>query len=410
MVNTMKVKSIIIFLLIFSLLSSAFIQASQTSVSDTIAADQDGDDETETSDSEDTESSDHEDETDTTDTDDDDGETDTTDDHEDDDDEKEERDAYEREVEFEQQDREFKAKSALKNGDNKDEFELEFKVGGGDEPEIKLKYKTESSSSETELEYKIEFDRIIEFSENSSVVGFDTNDTILSEYEMDKMDWDPIVYSEVVENGVTIYSATASTSDGVFVLRMYLAGSFADVNGSALTPNALKIDVEIHNYDYISNSSYLSLETDIKSQSEYEEKEDTVEEQAGFASNEAQVSIGNSNAAGYFSWVETAIADGVDVPVKYSGLITEGNEDDDDIESEQKGTAYFTFEAESPKDLIWDPKVGVVSEGALSLISAIQDASNVSEALSSLPGFELFLTVFTIIGLTGLTAIRRKRH
>jgi hypothetical protein len=391
------------------------VQASKRDVRNSYTVHQ-GDDSSDTSDSKDSETSDSEDhetsdsETSHSDTE---HKTDTTDDHSDKEDQaQKEKDAYEREVEFEQQDKEFKAKSKLKSGNSQDEFELEFKAGGGDAPEIKLKYKSESSSTHTELEYKVQFDSLIEFSENSNLVGYDANDTVLSEYDLGNTSWDPVVYSQTTDNGVTIYEAAVSTADGVFTLRMYLAGSFAQVNGSSLTPNALKIDVEVHNYQYVSNSSYLSLETDIKSQSqsEYHEKEDTVEEQAGFSSNEAEVSIGSSNSTGYFSWVETATADGSNVPVVYSGIITDGNQDDDDIESENKGTVYFTFDAQAPKDLIWDPKVGVVSEGALSIISALQSASNVSDALSALPGFGIFVAIFGIISLSGLATYRRKRY
>ncbi|MHA2501497.1 MAG: hypothetical protein ACXAE3_01310 [Candidatus Kariarchaeaceae archaeon] len=338
----MKVKTLPL-LLILLLLGSLFV----FEVASGLTTDSDHDDTDDTDDTEDTEDSE---------------ETEEEDDEDEIDDETKER--YEREVDIENGDREWKIESEMKNGENKDKFEAEFKIGGGDEPEIELKYSTESDSSEIELKYRVNFDQIIEFSESGATAGYEEDvDQVVSEYELDKAVWEPLAYDEEIIDGVTLYTATATTSDGVVSLVLKLSTGIADVNSTTITPNAIKIDVIIDGYVYEGNGTYLALQADIKTESETEFDEESEDETNGFAENEEEIRVDTADASAFFSWVETANADGVDIAVIASSL-QESDDDDDDIEEGEKHEIiYFTFDAVQPEKIVWDPKVGVSIAG-----------------------------------------------
>ncbi|MDH5404732.1 MAG: hypothetical protein OEY49_19675 [Candidatus Heimdallarchaeota archaeon] len=296
------------------------------------------------------------------------------DDEEDDEDPEDEEEAYEREVHLEVNSDSVKIESELKNGDTKDKFEMEFKVE--DEPKIKFEFKTESDSTEVELKYRIEFDKIIEF-DDADNNGFAMDESVFSTYEFESVGWNDIVHtttSTTTESGDTaqIDIFTATTSDGVFSIIMKVSGSLVDYEGSTLTPNSIKFDVAINDYPYAGEGSSLAIKTEIKTESETSNDEDTHEEESGMSAGEEQVTVGQ---LGYFSWAETATADGQTVDVVDSALqsVSPGHEDEDDDldEGETETEMYFTFIVKDAVDILWDPKVGVISEASLAYLDSL---------------------------------------
>lgn len=367
----MKSKTI---LLLIILLGSLFITTSiagPASVDDnhvTPNQDDDGDD-----DSDDTDTEEEDDKTETEDEKDEKDE-DLDDDGIDDDTEE----AYEREVQVEESDREWKIESELKNQEQKDKFEAEFKIGGGDEPELELKYATEASSTETEMKYRVNFDQLIEFTDDGIAGYQDGNDTMVSSYELDKAEWNVIAYSTDTLNGSNVYTATATTADGIFTLVLKLSTGITKMNSTIVTPNAIKIDVIINGYNYQGNNTYLTLQTDIKTESETEFEEQSDDEEHGFAQDESQIKVSNLNATGFFSWVKTAQADGLTVDVISSYLNSIDDHDDDIEEGERHDIIFFTFDAQNPDKIVWDPKIGVSNDDLINQIMG-------SSVLDSLP-------------------------
>ncbi|MCY3413225.1 MAG: hypothetical protein INQ03_16415 [Candidatus Heimdallarchaeota archaeon] len=290
--------------------------------------------------------------------------------------------AYEREIELEIDSEKFKIKSSLKTEDNKDEFELEFDIGSDDNAEIKMKFKSESENAESELEYKVKFDEIIEFTDLAAI-GYE-NETIVSSYEIGKSGWNALSYTENQDLG--LIEIIATTSDGVFSLNMRIANNFLQDDGVVLSPTSLKIDVTINQFSFVQNDTKLAIKTHIKSSSEMERDEDTEDEQQGTASSESEVEISTTSTAAFFSWAQLAMADDQEVNVISSALT-----DSTDEESESSNKIYFTFDAINPTKIVWDPKLGVVSEASLANIAAALGV-DVSEGFT-LAGFELWVIV-----------------
>ncbi len=341
-------------------------------------------------DDDETDGDDHTDDHDETD---DDDHTDDHDDDEDSEDEKDEKDdAYKRELEITQEEDKFQIKSKLKLGENKDQIEIEFKVE--DEAEIEFEYKIEADSVESELEYEVEFQEIIEYIDIGVVGNGYQDGEEVSEYDIEDVDWNPISYTTEIVNGANVNVIRAETSDGVFVLVMKIAEALLDLeNGVTLTPNSLKIDVEIHNFPYNNTGSSLALKSKLKSETEFKVDDDTTEETTGLAFDESQVTIG----LGFFSWAETALADGNVVSVVSSTLevTTEEEQDDDKLETEIEQKMFFSFNTTDAQDIVWDPKVGVISEGTVQEIAAIESKYAVEES-SSLPGFGFWMILVSL--------------
>ncbi len=172
---------------------------------------------------------------------------------------------------------------------------------------------------------------------------------------------------------------------------------------TTLTPNSLKIDIVIENFPYTATDSSLALESRLKTKFHKEVESDTDEEAAGFTSGESAVSFGES---GFFSWADTADADGTTINVVTSTILELEDDDDEDEkeegdeETETEEKMFFSFVTKGAAKIYWDPRVGVVSEGTAVLLQDIA-------AGSALPGFDIFTALIAFMAILSL-GFRRK--
>ncbi len=382
-------KNLIRLLMIFILLSGIIATSFTSVIADDDTTDDDEHDETKTDDKDEN----HEDEEDEY-------------EHE----EKQElEDVYKRELEidFETKKLEITSKYKYEAEDGKEieeKFEIEFEID--DEPEIEFEYKTESDSSEVKLKYKVEFEEIIEYLENGTTPGYQHGEE-LSSYELDDHDWSDMV-EEIQGTGVdAIYIYNASTVDGVFTLIMKISASlFTLENNATLTPNSLKIDIVISDFPYTRDDTSLALKTKIKSKSEQEFESDTDEEESGFGDDESQIGLGANGTKGFFSWAEKALADSVEIDVLSSSLSDSSDEDGEDSKK-----MYFSFVTINANEIVWDPKVGIISDAVLSVVNAVKSKYSSLRAGGSdgLPGFGFWIALITL-GISQIALIRLRRN
>ena len=273
---------------------------------------------------------------------------------------------FKREVEIDTRDSRVEISSILKEGDNKDKIEYQIRID--DEVRIELKYSKRSNSTEVSFKYRIEFDEIIEYIDNGTVGnGFQEGEEV-SIYTIGDTGWNPFNHSVVVLNATlneTFDVFTATTSDGVLMITFKVASSLLELNSTILTPNSMKLDVEINNFPYNSTGSSLALKTKIETKFQQEIKDNTTEEQLGLKSNESEVSIGSEmdEVQGYYSWAETALADNQTISVHNSPLVDISNEETDlnVTEGEQSFRIFFSFLANDSLNIFWDPTFAVIS-------------------------------------------------
>ncbi len=295
-----------------------------------------------------------------------------------------EEDENRRKVEIEISDNEVQIESSLETDGISNEFDVKIKTE--DEGlKIKFEFEVDNETLETEIEYKILVSEIIEFIDTSAD-GF-YNDSVDQEIQVLKLDeFKPIVYTTEVISNDTVHIFSVETVDGVFSATMYVTTEFTVVNDVIIAPNQLKVDFGIHNFNYTEPDSVLALKIKLESEMEvdYENDDETEDEEDGRASDEQEVEIVAGDYIGFFSWIETAMVDGVEQVVKATPIET----------SEGENKMYLSYPRGT--EIIHDPKVGIAN-----IIQTPTSAVGSSEIL--------IISAVAILTVTGLTVLFRKK-
>ena len=261
-----------------------------------------------------------------------------------------------RDIEIEFSEDEFEVQTILRSGTLRDK--IEFSVSyDSDGVSVELHYHPDfegDNQDNLELEFSISFRKLIEFVDiDSNGIYDDSVDQTIQEVEI--KNFKPLNYSQIIVSPDTIlHYIILNTTDGVFTAHLYFAEEFTNINNNLITPSQSKIDIEINDFNYTHGSSQLALYVKLESEVEYEDKEETEDEELGFATNETSTYISNLSRSGFLSWKKTAIVDGNETEILLSPI-----EVDDDDEFEQK--MYVNYPRS--QNIYHDPKVGV--EGIL---------------------------------------------
>jgi hypothetical protein len=190
-----------------------------------------------------------------------------------------------------------------------------------------------------------------EILEAEAPLGYEKGDAKVSSYSIGASGWRNIKYSrELDANNKTVHVFTASTNDGVFVLKGFISGDIIDSTHnhdiglpSEISPNWLKLDFEIHDYAYQQDGTKLVMVIDALSKVDYREK----------YSDGVTIHVEDDDPVdAIFAWLPNC---------NYNNrteldIIATMCEDPDT----QKQTYYFTFDTtEKIVDLIWDPEMGI---------------------------------------------------
>lgn len=282
--------------------------------------------------------------------DDDNGETEETDDFDDEDDDgvdDEIEEENEREVEVEVQENEATIESSRESDSGEESIEISVKTGSNG-VEFELEYETENETSERELEFEVAFYEIVEYIDNDDDGLYNESiDTFVQSYAIEN--FNPIAYTTENTTSGVVHTLEAATSDGVFTARVYATGEFADINGTTVAPNEIKIDVIIEGFDYENATSQLAMKVELEASVEKEYDEETEDEEEGRASEEEGIDFTNNEYSGFFTWKETATVDGVDMAVKSS--LTEASESEEEL----------LLNYPRGDRIVHDPKIGVAN-------------------------------------------------
>jgi hypothetical protein len=235
-----------------------------------------------------------------------------------------------------------KLTSILKYSEDKDDFSID--ISANNELSFKGLYKSHTETNHINLEFQLRLYSIVEYLDTDENGVYDADvDTYVGEYDIDE--FSPIVYT----NG-DAHILVIETIDGVFLARVFAVEGISDINGVIVTPMEVKIDFEIHNYDFIESESRLALLVHFQTNAAYGWNEKTHAEEAGYESEETEVEMKNRDATGYFSWANHAVADGQDVEVLGSPLKNSPN----------GKKIYLNYPHAT--DIIHDPKIGFVGD------------------------------------------------
>jgi hypothetical protein len=277
-------------------------------------------------------------------------ETGDEDDDEDDDDDgvdDDVEDENEREVQVEVQDDEATIESSRDSGENEESIEIGVKASS-DGVEFSLEFETENDTTERELEFEVTFYEIVEFiDEDDDGVYNESVDTMIQTYMLDT--FEPIDYTAENRTDGMVHILEVTTTDGVFTARVYATGEFADINGTTIAPNQVKIDVIIDGFDYQNDTSQLALKVELEAEAEKEYDDETEDEEEGRATDEEGIDFTSNQYSGFFTWKESATVDGVDHPVE--ATIHEASDNEQEM--------FLNYPR--GERIVHDPKIGVAN-------------------------------------------------
>jgi len=270
------------------------------------------------------------------------------------------------------------------------------------------------------FKFLVGFRHIVEYVDNGTAGnGYQLGEEV-STYNIGEAGWNPIVNTSSGTGDDIIYTFTATTSDNIFSVIFKISGSVLDLeNNLTLTPNSVKIDVEIHDFPYTTTGSSLALWTYLNTKFKQEVRGETHEESEGFANHESEIQIGlpSDETQGFFSWVETADADGKTIDVLNTPLEDRTSSEGGLLPEEKSTRVYYSFLTTDAVDIVWDPKVGVISQQTVEAVeefesSIIEESNTINldessttdpndsltvSGFSDVAGFE-FLAIFLSVG------------
>lgn len=245
-----------------------------------------------------------------------------------------------------------------------------------------------SGDCEDTIEYKITFEvffrGLIEYVDvNDNGVLDDEIDEIVSDYGF--YSFQPIDYSlESISEDSSIHYILINTTDGIFALHIFLVEEFVYIDDNLISPTQAKIDIEITNYNYLANNSKLALFMKLWSEETYGERENTEDEEAGYATDEKEVFVERDVYSGFFSWKETALIDGVEMEVLAKRIT---------LEEEELQRLYLCYPRGN--HIYHDPKIGIL----------------IGLPLDDLTPIIMTLSIISIIGAATIVGVvlRRRR-
>ena len=297
-------------------------------------------------------------------------------------------DSYEeenhREVKVEYSSNEAQIESSHETGEDKEnQFKITMKTG--DEGlEMQLKYEEEIGDNESEIEFEVKITEIVEFRDLDANGIYESSvDETVQILKLD--DFKAIEYTVDTSDNETVHILSVETVDGIFSATLYATGDFADINGVLVAPTQVKVDIIISNFNYTEDDSMLALKVKLESESEveYKEESETEDEIAGRADDESSIDVNLGDYASFFSWIETAMIDGVEHNVLATPLST-GSEETKVYLNYPRGTV-----------IIHDPKLGM------------------ADLLPSTAGLGsnsmIFIAALAILTIPGLVLLFRKK-
>ncbi len=286
---------------------------------------------------------------------------------------------------------EIKVESHRRNGDKVDEIELKVKYDT--DLSIEVSYGSEvesipevsSITPEWEVEFEVEFKKLIEFVDlNDNGMYEDSIDQFVQEFTLNSL--------QLVENTTSIISAdttlhyfVVNTTDNVFSAHIFFVEEFVYVDEILVTPNQVKIDIEINGFNYTDVDSQLALYVKLNSEANYTEDGVTNDEDDGYATDERGVYTQFGGYSGIFTWKENATVDGVIMDVLASSLQV-----DDENETQQKMILNYP----RGNHIYHDPKVGI----------------NVGQDVQSILPIVLTSVVVSLIGVAVVAIIVVKKR
>ena len=243
----------------------------------------------------------------------------------------------------------------------KEKFEAQVEFSS--QPVIEVRYKSGGSFQDLESEMKLKISSLVEFTDTDSNGKIGTSDSILQEINLKDLGFKDLVFSQVdIGNGTIDNIIVAESTDGVFLIRFHIVGQFATLGAISLKPTAIKFDLELQSFPFISTTSLIAIRFSAESSFEIKQEDSN---RVGMAQNNPT----------YFSWMNTAKIDQQDRNVTTNIDFQSGNSVNIDLIYPQGS------------QIIHDPELGVHADlvYASTIASSLATQSTTSNPIISIP-------------------------
>lgn len=240
---------------------------------------------------------------------------------------------------------------------------FEAKVEFSSQPVIEVQYQSGSGFQDLESEMKLKISSLVEFTDIDSDGKIGTSDSILQEISLKDLGFKDLVFSQVdIGNGTIDNVIVAESTDGVFLIRFHIVGQFATLGAISLKPTAIKFDLELQSFPFISNTSLIAIRFSAESSFEIKQEDSN------------RVGMDQNNPT-YFSWMNTAKIDQQDRNVTTNIDFQSGNSVNIDLIYPQGS------------QIIHDPELGVHADlvYASTIASSLATQSTTSNPIVSIP-------------------------
>jgi hypothetical protein len=250
----------------------------------------------------------------------------------------------------------------LPSGNDADEidFEMEVKSKGLD-IEFEFERDVNENDGELELETSITLFSIIEFSNADNSAVFDANTSnVIKEVIIGDLTFNNADVSKENE----VITVVFSTNPALLETTVQFASTQVIGDNFTITPQAAKITVKIIDFpfDDDANRGRLAIKANVKSSAEVE---DIPAADAAELVSYLRLQTLAQDAVGFFDWADQAsvVVNGAVnvvsvIASEFAVVDNDDNDFDPDFAAELQQRIVFSFDAEGPDNVDWDPELG----------------------------------------------------
>ncbi len=194
-----------------------------------------------------------------------------------------------------------------------DEIDFKFKAESANRPKLAVAVEKERENATVEVEIEVEisaaFREVFEFEDSNGNGLQDSNEDRLSEVRLDSLSFAPVDVVSHQMDGLDGFKVTLLGTKGGFSFGLvsYIFPSEATINGTLVPEEAVKVDILMEGYDFVSETSLLGLEIGAES---------SVEQETEFEDGSESVEVHIARGTAFFRWAPEAVVDGQVSPVE----------------------------------------------------------------------------------------------
>ncbi|MHA1112398.1 MAG: winged helix-turn-helix transcriptional regulator [Promethearchaeota archaeon] len=201
-----------------------------------------------------------------------------------------------------------------------------------------------------ELKYRYEVLGILEYQDvNLDEIYDPENDIVLQNYTTQFNS--NISHQKSIVDDLTIHYFQILTIDNVLQLNITAIEQFVKHNQITLVPNAMKFDIIINEFPFLSNTSRIALHCTIASEIEFSKKSEDDDIFEGIGEGENAITTQPEGANGIFSWTPAYLLDGEEKNVTMSSISFS------DDGSEKLTEFYLNYG--NGEYILHDPRLGI---------------------------------------------------